>query len=320
MSKLTLSTIDTTDALTPLVLSTGNTATGAAQIKVQTANSDIVLTGTARITGNAIISGSSTFTGNVAGLTVTQNVVAANILVASGIYKAGVEFTPLGNVTSNVLTAGTTYTVPTDLVAALVYCIGGGGGGGGADNGDTAALAGGGGGGAGGTAIKLFTKAQLGTSCTFSVGAGGTAGANTGTNGGAGSASTFTPNGTGGALTGNGGNGGTGLTTTGQATLATYASGTGGTATGGDINITGSDGTLGVALSTAVVTGGDGGQSVFPTETAGGYLTAAGIANGTTPTGYGAGGGGAAAINTTAGASGGAGSNGAIWIIEYRKF
>jgi hypothetical protein len=314
MSKITVASIDTTDVLTPLVIATGNTSASAAQIKLQSTNSDIVITGTAKFLGNAVL------TGNLTSLSVTQNVAAQNILISSGIYKAGVEFTPLGNVTSNVLTAGTTYTVPTDLVAALVYCIGGGGGGGGADNGDTAALAGGGGGGAGGTAIKLFTKAQLGSSCTFSVGGGGTAGTNAGTNGGAGSASTFTPGGTGSALTGNGGAGGTGLTTAGQTALTYYTPGAGGTASGGDINITGGDGLYGVALSTTSVSGGDGGHSIFPTETAGGTLTAAGTAVGTTPTGYGAGGGGAASINTTAGAAGGAGAQGAIWIIEYRKF
>lgn len=307
MSELTVSIINTKDITTPLTIATGNTATGAAQIKVEATNNDIVLTGTSK------------FSGNVQSLSVTQNVVAANFLAASAFYKAGVEFSPVNNVTETLLTSGTTYTVTDDVIAALVYCIGGGGGGGGADNGDTAATAIAGGGGGGGTAIKVYSKAELGTSCTYSVGGGGTAGTNLGGNGGNGSASTFTPNGTGAALTGNGGNGGTGLNTAGQTAPLTVARGTGGTATGGDINIHGADGGLGIILSASIIYGGDGGMSIFPPDGTGAVLSATGATAGASGTNYGVGGGGAAAINTTAGAAGGAGASGAIWIIEFRK-
>lgn len=307
MSKISVSTIDTADALTPLVLSTGNTSTSTAQIKIHATNNDIVLSGTSK------------FSGNVQGLSVTQNVVAANFLAASAFYKAGVEFSPIMNVTETLLTSGSTYTVADNVVAALVYCIGGGGGGGGADNGDTAATAVAAGGGGGGTAIKVYSKAELGTSCTYSVGGGGTAGTNLGGNGGNGSPSTFTPNGTGAELTGNGGNGGTGLNTSGQTAPLTIARGTGGSATGGDINVHGADGGLGIVLSASIIYGGDGGMSIFPPDGTGAVLSAGGVADGAAGTNYGVGGGGAAAINTTAGAAGGVGASGAIWIVEFRK-
>lgn len=215
------------------------------------------------------------------------------------------------------ITSGTTYTVPSNLLYALVYVIGAGGGGGGADCGDTAANSAAGGGGGGGTAIKFYTKAEIGTSATYALGAGGTAGANTGTNGGNGGNSTFTANGTyTTTLTGNGGGFGTGLLTSGQADTIQLG-GAGGSASGGDINVSGNDGGAGFTQLATSALGGTGAGAIFGGGGDGGKATTNVAVAGTTAVTYGGGGGGAVCRNVTTGAAGGAGAQGFIWITEY---
>ena len=116
--------------------------------------------------------------------------------------------------------AGTfTYTRPSGLTRALIYCTGAGGGAGY-----------GGAGGSGGTAIKLATAATIGASVTVTVGTGGTS-ANPGNSGGSSSFGSVC------SATGGGG---------GRYSGGAYP-GNGGTGTGGDQNLTGTgaDGTIG---------------------------------------------------------------------------
>jgi hypothetical protein len=211
-----------------------------------------------------------------------------------------------------ILTSGTTYTVPSNLLYAEVFAQGGGGGGGGNDNNDTGSEIAAGGGGAGGCAIKFYTKAEIGTSCTYSLGAGGTGGA-IASNGGDGGTTTFTANGTyTTTLTGNGGTGGEGGSGAG---VAEFSGRGGGTASGGDIPSPGGSGFDGYAV-TELTQGGDGGNSKISGGGIGATVVAAGTANGDAGL-YGSGGGGSSAVDNTAGATGGAGGDGCIFIIEY---
>lgn len=197
--------------------------------------------------------------------------------------------------TAQVFTASGTFTVPSSG-KFKVTIIGGGGGGG-------SGLRSGGGGGA--TVIKWYTGIAAGTSCTVTIGAGGTAGTggNAGTDGGN---STFTGSGVT-TLTASGG-------AAGQSSQITSAS-----ATGGDINIGGGlppayKGYYFYGTSTVVAGppgaggsilgfGGEQGSSTSPSGTAG--------------TGYGAGGGaGGYNDNTATSGPGGAGTGG-ICIVEY---
>src|SRR5262249_19108020 len=84
-----------------------------------------------------------------------------------------------------VFTASGTYTPMAGLAYALIECVGGGGGGGGLSI-TILGWFGSGGGGSGGYSRKLSSAAAIGASQTVTIGAAGTAGATTPTNGGAG--------------------------------------------------------------------------------------------------------------------------------------
>lgn len=99
------------------------------------------------------------------------------------------------------------------------------------------------GGGAGAWAYRRLAVAALGTSETLTIGDGGTAGANTGTNGGTGGTSSF-----GSFVTCTGGAGGIGSTAN-----AIRAAASGGAATGGDLNCPGSP-SFGVYATSVQVT------------------------------------------------------------------
>jgi hypothetical protein len=214
------------------------------------------------------------------------------------------------------LTTGTTYTVPSNLLYASITVVGGGGGGGSGDSTDTAASNSGAGGGGGGTSLKFFTKAEIGTSVTYAIGAGGAGGpGNAASTGATGGTTTFTPNGTGSAVSATGGAGGVGVSS-GTASNSS-AGGNGGSGSGGDINLTGADGSPGIAYSTDSI-GGNGGGSYFGGGGKGGIRQAAGASAGTAAASFGAAGGGGASLNSTATTNGGgAGQNGIIHIVEF---
>ncbi len=264
---------------------------------------------------------------NVSSITAkSMNVTTLNVTTISANSISGNAANSLAIAMSQVVfdTVGSfTYTPPSNLISAMVRVTGAGGGGGGADGGDIAQASGGGGGGAGGTAQKLYTLTELGTSCNIVIGEGGNGGSGTnGTTGSNGAASTFTPNGTiTSVLTGGAGEAGRGggvdLTES-----AIIAGGFGGSASNGDINMTGNPGMFGIGIDEAdAAGGGSGGAS---------YYGGAGRGN-TVPQGvntsraggpglsYGAGGGGAACLDSTTGSDGGKGANGAVVIIEYKR-
>jgi hypothetical protein len=140
-----------------------------------------------------------------------------------------------------VLTTGSSWVIPIGVTSIKVWAIGGGGGGAGAPTNDSTS---GGGGGAGGCAVKTYSV-SAGQTLTYSIGASGTSGYDTG--GG-----------------GNGGN--TSATYAGTTILAYGGTGgyynsssdaSGGTATGGDVNATG-----GIGNSATGDTGGGGGGAI----------------------------------------------------------
>lgn len=209
--------------------------------------------------------------------------------------------------TRQILTVGTgTYTTPTGCTSIVVEVIGAGGGGGGV-TGALSQTAGAGGGGSGGYAWKLIT----GPSSTYAYtvgakGAGGTAGANNGSNG---SASTF---GSPAIITVNGGFGGTAMAT---GTTNIFVRGGRGAdvGTGGDANFGGSDATHGLRYSATLVVAGSGGPSQF----GGPGRSQDGSGAGEAGQGYGSGGGGAVSTNNATSRAGGAGSDGVIVVTEY---
>lgn len=99
-------------------------------------------------------------------------------------------------------TSSGTYTPTAGKTTFLVLATGGGGGGT-AFNANTGTS--GTGGGAGGTGILLYTSAEMGSSATVTIGAGGTGGLYSGGAGGAGGSSSLAPSGSGVTLTGAGG-------------------------------------------------------------------------------------------------------------------
>jgi hypothetical protein len=108
------------------------------------------------------------------------------------------QMTVSGTPTYNVLTSGTSYSIPANTTFIKIWAIGAGGGGAGASADSTA----GGAGGAGG--ISLMSSANTGT-ITYSIGTGGAGGSGT-NNGSAGGNTTVTFDGT--TLTSTGGAGG----------------------------------------------------------------------------------------------------------------
>lgn len=212
----------------------------------------------------------------------------------------------INKIYKTTLGAGT-YTVPANLVQATVEVVGGGGGSG---LGGINSLAGGGGssGGGGGYAIKTYTKAELGTSQPYFVGAGGTKGvcvlpgdgSVNCTNASAGENTTF-------------GTGSTLITGTGGSVSLSTADAPGGSGSGGDLNLYGGT-SMPNYITSAVetsVTAIMSGQSFFtPVQ----FEQSTVGANGLFP-------GGGATRNTIGGLvgtfDGGVGGNGLIIITEY---
>lgn len=235
--------------------------------------------------------------------------------------------------TSNIYTASTTWTKPSNITYCTIIVIGAGGGGGGGESKAAAtARMGGSGGGGGAMAKGTFTASTLTATATITIGSGGAGGAGAtdgdGSNGGNGTASSF-----GNFLLAGGGGGGLGGTS--DAALAggggggCFGSGsgiTGGSPTVADANGIGCQGVTGKidtsysgsygggsggAITTTVAakaggsswfaSGGGGGGGIVKT----GNTTENASAGGTTFS-YSAGGGGAAGgdgVNGTAGSS-----------------
>lgn len=192
-------------------------------------------------------------------------------------------------------TASTTYLRTHPNVRCEVELHGGGGGGGGV--GSAAGNIGAGGGGEGGYALK--TNIKPGATETITIGAGGTAGANTGGTGGTGGTTSF-----GAWFFATGGMGGAGNTGAGF-----NQGGTGGNGSSGDINRTGAAGGWGYGASSGAFMcaggiGAAGANAVVGTSYAG------------QNSGPGGGGSGAVSAGTTANA-GGVGGGGWMIVREY---
>jgi hypothetical protein len=236
------------------------------------------------------------------------------------------------------LTTGTSWTVPNDWNSSNnnVYLVAGSGGGAGsvvtAAAGDHVSGSGGGGGG-----FTTATNVSLtpGGSAAYAIGAAGTAGAGStsASTAGSGGATTFNS----GAYTTTGGGGASGTTTTSTAgaagTGATFNGGAGGAGIaaanvssaggggGGSGGIDGAGGAGGAAVTTTPGAGGFGDGGVGYYLSIGTLLTGNGgdgstSSNGTAGTIYGGGGGGAGTVASSATVrAGGAGTQGAIFIL-----
>jgi hypothetical protein len=200
--------------------------------------------------------------------------------------------------------AGATYTPPTNCRAIYVQMVGGGGGGGGAA--DAFNMSAFGGGGAGGAyAAKYFLTA--GATFTYTIGQGGSGGANSGGQGAVGTQTDFSNGST--TVSAKPGSGGQGQTA--GTSLIAAAGGNGQVSTGGDVNGMGAPGTHGIRFSGSAGCSGNGGSSAF----GGGGVGRVGGGSGNHGFGYGGGGGGGGA--TALSVVGGAGSDGVIIVWEY---
>lgn len=193
-----------------------------------------------------------------------------------------------------------TWTKPAGLRYVIVEVVGGGGGGGGAES--AANNTNGSGGGGGGYSRKLILEAALGGTETVTIGDGGTAGADTGGDGGNGGDTTF-----GAHCTGGGGKGGYG--DDGDTRLPGFY----GEGSGGDLNLYGDFGGIWLPNTGAnCLSGGNGGNSMFGI---GGLGQNAGLSS-TAGRLHGGGGAGALSIST-AQAIGGTGTPGYCIVTEY---
>lgn len=205
-----------------------------------------------------------------------------------------------GTVAKQVFTGAGTYTPTPGMLYCIVEAVGGGGGGGGCAS--DAAHRWGGGGGAGGYSRSLLTAADIGASKAVAIGAGGaggTAGDNHGTGGGATTLGTT-------IVVANGGSGGN--------RGSTLGGGQGGAA--GTGNIVAAPGATaessGSAPATVFLHANPGASGPFG---AGGRGTL--NSNGSAASGYGAGGGGGSDRSSGGNRSGGDGTAGLIIITEF---
>jgi len=222
-------------------------------------------------------------------------------------------------VSSQVFTGSGTYTPTSGIAYAIVEVVGGGGGGGGvvtASSSNNATIGTGGGG--GGYSRKVVSAASIGASQTITIGAGGTAGANTGGTGGTGGTSSF-----GAILSATGGVGGTGMaaqasiTTTGIAAVG----GAGGIGSGGDFNTSGTYGGMSNA-TTKAGNSGRGGNSIYGAGAQENiFITTQATTTGINGLTYGGGASGATSFSTggsPGAAAGGVGGAGIVIVTEYK--
>lgn len=213
-----------------------------------------------------------------------------------------------------IFTANGTYTPTANMKYCIVEAVAGGGGGGGAATTAAGQAAAGAGGGSGSYRYGYYTAADIGASKAVVIGAGGTAGANTGGNGGTGGSTGLT-----GLFSIDGGLGGTGSGAA-AASCATQGGAGGNPTTAGAqaFGRTGQSGTNGAASNAgAFAIGGTGGASHWSGGGQGGAAIAGRAAglNGNTNTG--AGGGGAAVTASQTGFTGGVGAAGMLVATEF---
>jgi hypothetical protein len=208
-----------------------------------------------------------------------------------------------------VFTSSATYTPTANMVFSQVEGMGSGGGGGGVASTTTSQFAQGGGGAGGEYAMGIFNAATIGASQAITIGvagAGGVAGNNIGSTGGACSLGSL--------LTVNGGLGGSGCPA--MATSLTVDGGLGGAGgAGGSVRFQGNFGGPGYASTSDQLGSGGagaGGRYSGGVPQNGGTGTAGSIG-----TGYGGGGSGASNKSTNIAMAGGNGTPGIIVITEY---
>jgi len=234
---------------------------------------------------------------NQAGGTISGNLTVDGTLTHSGGGRL---------VSQTAFIANGTWTKASGTRYVYVYCIGAGGGGGGAAGGLLAGACGAGAG-AGGYSVKWIDVSAI-ASVTVTIGAGGTAGANTGGNGGTGGMSSF-----GSHMSADGGTGGTGQTSGNYGQIV--AGGYGGNAATGDFNFTGGAGAPGIRLD---YQNGIAGRGSAVAMFGGGGNGYAGNTNGQAGIARGDGGGGGVVADNATGRLGGIGSTGLIWVWEYQ--
>lgn len=204
--------------------------------------------------------------------------------------------------------ASGTYTPTPGATAAMVYGVGGGGGGGGQGaSASQAAAAGGGGGGAFGFLRIASDLAQQ----AVTIGAGGSGG-EPGGPGGSGGTTSF-----GGLVSFPGGGGGSNGAGSSGANISSGTAGGGASPTGATFGTAGYIGGVGVSLSGSCAHSGAGANSPYGAGGQSHGLNASGVTNGSAATGFGAGGGGAVMVQSSNGGTGGDGSPGALFVLEY---
>lgn len=291
-------TMSAATAGTDYVIPSGNVAT-------LTTGRTISITGDISYTSPAF-NGSSNLTSAGTLATVNSNVGSftnASITVnAKGLVTAASEgVSAVVSINRQTFPSSGTYTPSPGMVYADIEVWGGGGGGGGATS--TPGRVGAGGG-AGGYAKKVVSAATIGASKSVTIGAGGTAGANTGGTGGTGGTTSVGSV----IVQATGGAGGVGLSIQGIA-----LGGAGGVGSGGDVNTTGTSGNIGIDNNTVNISGGGGNTSLgsagYGQDFTANAVGISAVAN------SGSGGGGAAADGTAR--VGGVGGSGYVVITEY---
>lgn len=230
-----------------------------------------------------------------AGATTSDVITATNAgnVTIAGSLTAGSIVGGLPGLRSQAFTSNGTFTIPSGVTAIKMTIVGGGGAGG---SGTTVAGTHGGGGG-GGAAIKFLTGLTPGNTLTVTVGAAaGTSSVASGTQ------SITTVSATGGANAAN------------NNTASVSVGGNGGVGSNGDLNIGGTAGGWGIAVTVSCafqsMVSGTGGSSIL----GGGGLAVKDDAVGNAGRNYGGGGSGAASISNLR--NGGAGAAGVV-LIEW---
>jgi len=255
------------------------------------------------LSANAVVLGNGT-----SALQTVAPGTSGNLLTSNGTTwtSAAPSVIQSGFSNMDVLTSGTSWSVPAALrvTGAKWKCtvVGGGGGGGGTTS---SANLYGGGGGSGGVSVTYYTYVSGQNTMTYAVGAAGTAAAGGGGNiqSGSGGNSSVTYNAV--TSTANGGSGGT-----------EGSAGAGGAVSGGALQLTGAPGWFGFPFSSLGV-GGYGGDTPLGLGRGGRRTSSPGAgAAGVAGTGYGAGGGGASNGSGSTQQAGSVGTAGVV-IIEY---
>jgi hypothetical protein len=206
-----------------------------------------------------------------------------------------------------IFTTGTaaTYTRPAGITSILVEVVGGGGAGGSATGGGASLSCGSGGGGGG---YARLWVASASSTYTYTVGAGGTAGAGGNNAGNAGGTTTFSAS----SLQATGGSGGSGAPAISASGIQANG-GAGGVGSNGDFNCKGGAGSWGLVISAGgAITGRGGDAAIY-----GGGAAAVGANNTTGVAGGNYGGGGSGGLASTANQVGGVGAGGLIVVWEF---